>query len=65
MSEEDQLYGVVLNCADMIPIPVITNNPTNNTLVFNNALETTLGIASVGSDTLQFNSPALSNKVCR
>ena len=51
--------GIVVNYDDMIPIPVITNNPFNNTLVFNNALETTFRIASVGSDTLEFNSPAL------
>ena len=34
MSEENQLYGIVLNYDDMMPIPVITNDPTNNALVF-------------------------------
>ena len=59
MSEGKQLYGVVPNYDDMMPIPVITNNATNNTLVFKYPVQTTAGIASAESETLEFNSPAL------
>ena len=46
MSEENQLHGVALSYDDMIPMPVITNNPSNNALVFNNPVQMTFGIAS-------------------
>ena len=58
MSEGDQVYGVVSNFNDMIPIPIISNNQNNNAFVFNNEVQTTSGIASTEGEIFGFNSPA-------
>ena len=57
MSEGDQVYGVVSNFNDMIPIPIISNNQNNNAFVFNNEVQTTSGIASTEGEILELNSP--------
>ena len=59
MNSGSPMDGIVVNYDDMRPIPVISYNQTNNALVFNNAVQATLGIASSESETLEFNSPAL------
>ena len=59
MNSGSPMDGLVVNYDDMIPTPAITNNPTNNTLVFNNPVQTTAGRASPESETLEFNSPTL------
>ena len=38
MSGDTRIDGVVDSYDDMTPIPVISYNPTNNALVFSNAL---------------------------
>ena len=55
--------GIVVNYDDVIPIPVIIYNPTDNSLVFNNVVQTTSGIASTEGEILEFNSPAFFNIV--
>jgi len=57
--------GLVVKYDDMTPIPVISYNQTNNALVFNSTVQTPAGIASAESETLELNSPAFLNKVCR
>ena len=59
MTEGNQLYGVVSNCDNMIPIPLISNNRANNALVVNNEVQTTLGITSTEGERLELKSPAL------
>ena len=44
---------------DMTPIPVISYNPTNNALVFNNPVQADEGIASAENETLEVNPRAL------
>ena len=46
MSGGSPMDGILVNYDDVIPIPVIIYNPINNALVFNNAAQTTSGIAS-------------------
>ena len=50
MTEGNPLYGVVSNFSDMIPIPIISNNHTNNSLVFNNEIQTTTGRTSAAGE---------------
>ena len=64
MSEGDQVYGVVSMFNDMIPIPIISNNQSNNAFVFNNEVQTTSGIASTEGEILEFISPAVLNTKC-
>ena len=59
MSGGSQIDGLVTSYDDITPIPVISYDQTNNALVFNNLVQTTLGMASAESETLEFNSPAL------
>jgi len=54
MTEGSQHYGIASNFDNMIPIPLISNSKTNNALVFNNEVQTTLGITSIESDMLEF-----------
>jgi len=63
MSGANPMKGIIVNYDDVIPIPVIIYNPTNNALVFNNAVQTTSGIASTEGEILEFNSPAFLNRV--
>ena len=58
MSGANPIQGILVNYDDVIPIPVITYNSTNNALVFNNAVQTTSGIASTEGEISGFNSPA-------
>ena len=59
MSEGNQLYGVDSNFDGMIPTPIISNNQTNNAFVFNNDVQTTLGMTSTEGEMLEVKSPAL------
>ena len=59
------MYGIVVNYDDMTPVPALSYNSTNNALVFNNPVQTTAGIASAESETLEFNSPATFNNTIR
>ena len=65
MSGGSQIYGIVVSYGDITPVPVISYNRTNNALVFNNTVQTTAGIASAESETLDFNSPATFNNTIR
>ena len=65
MSGGSPIAGIVFTYDDMPPIPVISYDQTNNALVFNNPVQATLGIASVGRETLEFNSPATFNNTIR
>ena len=56
---------IVVSYDDVTPMPVISYNQTNNALVFNNLVQTTSGIASAESKTLEFNSPASCNNTIR
>ena len=64
MSGGSQVDGIVSH-DDVMPIPVITYNPTNNALAFNNPVQANEGIASAESATLDFNSPATFNNSIR
>ena len=48
-----------MSADDMTPMPMISYDQTNNPLVFNTPVQTTLGIASAASETFEFKSPAL------
>ena len=63
MSGGSPMDGTLVNYDDVTPIPLLPYDQTNNALVFNNPVQTTLGIASAESETLEFNSPATFNKV--
>ena len=65
MSGGNPLDGIVVTYDDMTPIPVISYDQTNNALVFDNPVQTTLEVASAESDTLEFNSPATFNSTIR
>ena len=64
MSGRNQIDGIVVSYDDMTPIPVISYNPTNNALVFNNPLQTTEGIASSELEPLDSTHQLCLNKVC-
>ena len=51
--------GIVDSYDDMTPRPVISYDQTNNALAFDNPVQTTEGIASSESETLESNSPTL------
>ena len=61
MSGGTQIDGVVVCYDDKISIPVISNNPSNTALVFNNPVQTAEGIASSETGTLEFNAPTTFN----
>ena len=65
MSGGSQIDGIVASYDDITPIPVISYDQTNNALVFNNPAQTTKGIASSETGTLEFNSPATCNNTVR
>ena len=44
MTESNQTDGEVLNSDDSLKTPIIEYNNSNNTIVFNNPIETNLGI---------------------
>ena len=46
MSEESPPTGLIMDYSNMTPVPVVTYNATNNTMVFNNAIQTTSGSQS-------------------
>ena len=61
MSQGNPLDGVVTDCGDMEPIPVIQYDKTSNTLIFDNPVQTSSGIKSSEQAPLPFNSPAVFN----
>ena len=65
MLEGSHMDGIVSSYVDMIPIPVVSYDQTNTALVFNHQLQTTEGIASSASETLEFESPATFNNTIR
>ena len=65
MSGGNPMDGRVVSYDDMTPTPVISCDQTNNALVFNNPVQTTLGIASAESETLEFSSPATFSNTIR
>ena len=57
------MESIIANYDDVIPIPMIIYNPTNNALVFNNAVQTTSCIASTEGEILEFSSPVFKQSV--
>ena len=57
--------GLVIDYSDMEPIPVIRYDKTNNTLIFDNPVRTSSGIASSALDPLSFKSPAVLTRAYR
>ena len=58
MSEQTTNEGVITDFSGMTPIPVINYNSTNNTMVFNNPIQTVSGVSSAANAPLVFNSQA-------
>ena len=50
--------GQVIDYSGMTPIPVITYNSTNNTMTFDNPIQTVSGVSSAANTPLVFNSQA-------
>ena len=62
MTESNQTDGEVLNYDDSLKTPIIEYNNSNNTIVFNNPIETNLGIIASSEDTpATFNSSVIVN----
>ena len=59
MSQGNPLDGIVTDFGDMEPIPVIQYDKTSNTLIFDNPVQTSGGIASSELAPLSFNPPAV------
>jgi hypothetical protein len=63
MSEESPPpEGQVIDYSTMTPMPVINYNSTNNTMVFNNPIQTVSGVSSAANTPLIFNSQAQFNQ---
>ena len=56
--ESPPTEGLVIDYSGMTPMPVITYNSTNNTMVFNNPIQTVSGVSSAANTPLVFNSQA-------
>ena len=61
MTEETPTDGVISDYNDMTQIPIIKYNSTNNSLIFDNPVQTSSGIASTELAPLSFNLPAVFN----
>ena len=63
MSEESPPpEGQVIDYSTMTPMPLITYNSSNNTMVFNNPIQTVSGVSSAANTPLIFNSQAQFNQ---
>ena len=54
--------GLTIDCSNMTRMPVLEYNSTNNTLVFNNPIQTVAGVSSAEYMPLVFRSQALFRK---
>ena len=58
MSEQAPNEGMIIDYSGLTPIPIISYNTTNNTMVFNNPVQTVSGVSSAENTPLVFNSQA-------